>query len=229
MKTRRSEYFQFFEHWLKNSTNRFFMVILLILVFSLSIQGWVSAAPVIQRKDRVLYVNSNTDSIDIAPGDGLCADSEGMCTLRAAIMEANSSHREMDIQLPDGIYTLEIPGANEDGAVSGDLDIFQSMNIRGTGSERPVIQAGTSPTDGIDRVFHILGLNPEKPIRIRLQDITIQFGQAPTGTQFPDNSGGGIFIEGYTDIFQEHNYHPKFSPDPQGQGGGILACGADCR
>ncbi len=205
------------------------MVILLILVFSLSIQGWVSAAPLLQRTERDLKVNSNSDSIDITPGDGLCADSEGMCTLRAAIMEANSSHRDMDIQLPDGTYTLEIPGANEDEAVSGDLDIIQSMNIRGSGSDRTVIQAGTSPAGGIDRVFHIQGLNPEKPIRIRLQDIAIQFGQAPTGLQFPENSGGGILIEGYTAAsFKNTIISQNSSPDPQGQGGGILACGADC-
>ncbi len=205
------------------------MVILLILVLSLSIQGWVSAAPVVQRTDRVLNVNSNTDSIDITPGDGLCVDSEGMCTLRAAIMEANSSHREVEIQLPGGIYTLGIPGANEDGAVSGDLDIFQSMNIRATGSGRPIIQAGTDPTDGIDRVFHIQGSNAEEPIRVRLQDITIQFGQAPTGTQFPENSGGGILIEGYTKTSIKNTTISQNSAlDPQGQGGGILACGADC-
>ena len=229
MKTERLNNSTFIKPRLLKFSIRVFLISLLILVFSLSPQGWVSAAPFIQRPERDLTVNSHTDSIDITPGDGLCADSEGMCSLRAAIMEANSSHREMKIQLPDGTYTLEIPGANEDEALSGDLDIIQSMNIRGSGSERTVIQAGTSPAAGIDRVFHIQGLNVEEPIRVRLQDIAIQFGQAPTGLQFPENSGGGILIEGYTATSIKNTIiSQNSSPDPQGQGGGILACGADC-
>ena len=35
-------------------------------------------------------VSSTVDSVDVAPGDGVCADSLGLCTLRAAIQEANA-------------------------------------------------------------------------------------------------------------------------------------------
>jgi hypothetical protein len=30
------------------------------------------------------------DRVDAAPGNGICADSNGVCTLRAAVMEANA-------------------------------------------------------------------------------------------------------------------------------------------
>lgn len=35
-------------------------------------------------------VKSTADTVDAKPGDGVCADSCGNCTLRAAIMEANA-------------------------------------------------------------------------------------------------------------------------------------------
>ena len=177
LKTRNIYIINFFQQWLKNSINSSFLMILLILVFSIAMQGWVPAVPVVQGKHGLLRVNSLADTVDIAPGDGLCADSTGMCTLRAAIMEANSSHGEMDIRLSSGIYTLEIPGANENGAVSGDLDINQSMIIQGIGRESPVIQAGTSPSNSIDRVFHILGSDSKQSIKIKIQNITIQNGE----------------------------------------------------
>ena len=40
---------------------------------------------------RTFTVTSAVDSADANPGDGLCADSEGRCTLRAAMTEANWS------------------------------------------------------------------------------------------------------------------------------------------
>ena len=35
-------------------------------------------------------VDSGNDTVDINPGDGVCEDGEGNCTLRAAIMETNA-------------------------------------------------------------------------------------------------------------------------------------------
>lgn len=35
-------------------------------------------------------VNSTADAVDANPGNGICAASGGACTLRAAIMEANT-------------------------------------------------------------------------------------------------------------------------------------------
>src|SRR5437762_13926008 len=36
-------------------------------------------------------VTTTADNADVLPGDGLCADTSGECTLRAAIEEANAS------------------------------------------------------------------------------------------------------------------------------------------
>ena len=35
-------------------------------------------------------VNNTLDTVDANPGNGVCADSLGQCTLRAAIMESNA-------------------------------------------------------------------------------------------------------------------------------------------
>ena len=35
-------------------------------------------------------VDATHDAVDASPGDGVCADATGACTLRAAVMEANA-------------------------------------------------------------------------------------------------------------------------------------------
>jgi hypothetical protein len=58
-------------------------------------------------------VNSTADAVDAHPGDGVCADASGHCTLRAAVMEANALSGPDTITLPAGTYTLTIPGISE--------------------------------------------------------------------------------------------------------------------
>jgi hypothetical protein len=35
-------------------------------------------------------VDTDVDSVDIDPGDGVCADATGACSIRAAVMETNA-------------------------------------------------------------------------------------------------------------------------------------------
>ena len=72
-------------------------------------------------------VDSTGDLIDASPGDGRCSSSNGKCTLRAAILEANALPGAHKIFLPAGVYTLTILGANEDLARTGDLDIRRDL------------------------------------------------------------------------------------------------------
>ena len=44
------------------------------------------------RRMRSAFLTSNADTPDAHPGDGQCADSQGLCTLRAAMTEANWSN-----------------------------------------------------------------------------------------------------------------------------------------
>jgi CSLREA domain-containing protein len=67
-------------------------------------------------KDRLLLATFNVDSTiddtDINPGDGICSNAPvgGVCTLRAAIVEANAlpnlPSSTPDTTVPAGTYTL---------------------------------------------------------------------------------------------------------------------------
>ena len=76
-------------------------------------------------------VTSTTDAVDANPGDGVCASAAGECTLRAAIQETNALPGADTVQLPAGTLTLSIPGANEDAAATGDLDVTDDLTING--------------------------------------------------------------------------------------------------
>jgi uncharacterized repeat protein (TIGR01451 family)/CSLREA domain-containing protein len=129
-------------------------------------------------------VNSTSDAKDANPGDKKCATSTGSCTLRAAVMEANtkSSTAHTTITLPSGTYTLTISGSGEDAAATGDLDLKNDLNIIAkTGTA--TIQAGSGFGD---RIFDIpSGLSPAPPIE--LHELIITKGVAPAG-----ENGGGI-------------------------------------
>ncbi len=53
-------------------------------------------------------VNTTADTNDAAPGNGLCADAGGQCSLRAAIEEASASGGATVITLPSGTYALSL-------------------------------------------------------------------------------------------------------------------------
>ena len=71
----------------------------------------------------------------------------------------------MSIVVPAGNYVLTIIGAGEEMAETGDLDITDAIDIRGTTDDpRDVIvnAAGFSPDSGAasgDRVFHVHGVD----------------------------------------------------------------------
>ena len=84
---------------------------------------------------------------DPQPGDCRPAD----CTLREAVIEANSDADEDVILLrPRLTYRLELDGAGEQEARTGDLDLTEPVRVLATGKGRARVDAG-----GIDRVFDL--------------------------------------------------------------------------
>jgi uncharacterized repeat protein (TIGR01451 family)/CSLREA domain-containing protein len=116
-------------------------------------------------------VDSTTDAVDATPGDGICADASGHCTLRAAIQEANALAGADTITLPTGVYTLTLTGAGEELAASGDLDISDDLTINGAGTNTTTIDGG-----GLDRVFDIAP-NGQTPA-VTITNLTIRNGVA---------------------------------------------------
>ncbi|HMV69933.1 MAG TPA: hypothetical protein PKA64_24045, partial [Myxococcota bacterium] len=75
------------------------------------------------------------DSADAAPGDGLCLDEMGRCSLRAAVQEANALGGAWVIDLmPGAVHTLSIAGAGEDAAETGDIDVTANLRLQGFGA-----------------------------------------------------------------------------------------------
>jgi hypothetical protein len=114
-------------------------------------------------------VGTQVDSTDAAPGDGICADAEGACSLRAAIIETNALVGTDTIEIPAGVYAFEIVGADEDGAASGDLNIDDDLVLRGAGSDATFIDAAA-----LDRVIEILG--GAAPRSVRIEGLTLRNG-----------------------------------------------------
>jgi len=121
-------------------------------------------------------VNSTTDAPDTNPGDGKCATAASVCTLRAAIQEANALVGPDTITVSPGTYMLTIAGTNEDQAATGDLDITDDLTLNGTGTGFVRIDGGE-----LDRVFDILA-----PATVSISQVVIQNGNNPAG------DGGGI-------------------------------------
>ncbi len=55
-------------------------------------------------------VTTTTDAPDVSPGDGICADASGQCTLRAAVQEADAqpSGSVITILVPAGTFPLKL-------------------------------------------------------------------------------------------------------------------------
>jgi hypothetical protein len=140
----------------------------------------------------VFVVNSPSDVEGAAPlNDGICATGyksgvpNGVCTLRAAIMEANHAPGgPHTINIPSGTYTLTIPSLGMDSEAAGALKIVASMNIIGAGSSTTIIDANGSFTN--DRGFRVLG------ITANIEGITIRNGAVSKGGGFFPDGGGGI-------------------------------------
>jgi len=166
-------------------------------------------------------VNSIADVVDAAPGDGVCrtAPENTICTLRAAIMESNALAGADVINLQaNATYLITRPGL--DGtAVSGDLDIFDSVTIVGAGAASTIIDGNRAATD--DRVFEIfpcLGNPPQggdcTPFSVTMSGITVRNGGAPA------RAGGGISNRATLQLSD-----CAITGNLGGTGGGVLASG----
>jgi hypothetical protein len=137
---------------------------------------WVSRSPEKGEASVLPYVvDSPDDAIDAIPGDGACATASGACTLRAAVQESNALPGLNVIELGAGTYVLDRPGALEDAALTGDLDITDNLTINGKAANETTVDG-----NGLDRVFHI---DPAEAgtLSVEMTDLKITGGETETG------------------------------------------------
>lgn len=127
-----------------------------------------------------IIVNNLSDGADAVPGDNVCETGvgNGLCTLRAALMEANARVGAQTITLAAGTYALTIGGAGEEAAATGDLDITEALTMNGAGVNATIINGSS-----LDRVVHV-----RPGVDVTLRDLTITGGVVV-------GFGGGVFNE----------------------------------
>lgn len=138
-----------------------------------------------------------------SPADDLDQAANGNCTLREALVAANTN-AAVDgcpagqagpavvdlVRLPAGTYNLSVGGRGEDAAQGGDLDIIDDVMIVGVGADQTFIDAGQ-----IDRVFDV---DPgEQGLTATLAGLAIRGGNATSG-----ETGGGIRNRGTLTVEQ---------------------------
>jgi CSLREA domain-containing protein len=94
-------------------------------------------------------VGTSNDDVDLDPGNGICGTvlppngNEILCSLRAAIEEANLAPGTQTIRLATHIHELSIPGVNENPR-EGDLDISDAeLLIIGNGVGNSIIEGAS--------------------------------------------------------------------------------------
>jgi CSLREA domain-containing protein len=147
-------------------------------------------------------VNTVADSHDASPGDGVCADSLGRCSLRAAIEEADASASgsTVDIKVPKGDYPLVL-GTLVVGSVAGSI----SVQVTGAGSSQTVVRA--------EKPFRVVTV--EASTTVAMGHMTITGGHAG-GCGY----GGGIYNAGTLTVFDA-----AIDDNSASAGGGIANAG----
>src|SRR3569623_1320885 len=164
-------------------------------------------------------VTTPGDGVDANLGDKVSetATGNGVCTLRAAIQQANANGTTNRIILPANLGEIQLTIQNsvpqqssENIAATGDLDINSNLTIVGAGRDVTVINGGIAQ----DRVFHILnGV-------VAMSDLTIINGYVR------DSVGGGIYLASGTLTLNNVAVTNNTAANPHGvtdggNGGGI--------
>lgn len=151
-------------------------------IFNFASAAIIAAVLTIAAQAATFNVNSFADTQDINPGNGVCADSSGQCSLRAAITETNALAGADVINLPAGTYTQGPAGLGDDLNLSGDWDIRDSLTINGADRATTFVEAKNNSGVGEkDRVIDsVLTGNI-----VTIRNVTVRRGSIR-------NIGGGI-------------------------------------
>lgn len=135
-------------------------------------------------------VTTTTDS-----NDGACTTS--LCSLRDAVVAADSSGSDSTINVPAGTYKLTIPSAADNDPTTGDLDIGPTGGVDSSGLTVTLTGAGAGSTiidaGGVDRAFSV-----DNGSGLTISGVTIENGVPDSGHSNVD--GGGIYSDGALNV-----------------------------
>ncbi|MBX3279585.1 MAG: putative Ig domain-containing protein [Acidobacteria bacterium] len=159
------------------------------------------------RAAATFQVNDSGDTADASPGNGVCADSNGKCTLRAAIEEANALSGPDTITFSPTVFAAPGPHTIELLAPSiGDADtglvINSALTIQGPGANVLTVRRAANASQ-----FRIFAVRSEATANI--SGLTISNGARNGGGFLND---GGLTLDG---VAVDGN-------QAEDQGGGIL-------
>jgi len=145
-----------------------------------------------------IAASATTATILVTTTQDVIAD-DGQCSLREAVIAANTDSAFSDCASGSGMdvinfdssiplpatFTLTLTGANEDDALTGDLDIHQTLTINGSGSADIILDG-----DLTDRIFEIHPAAGTNQNPVTLNNLTIRNGDPGSGAH-----GGGILVD----------------------------------
>jgi CSLREA domain-containing protein len=198
-------------------------LLLLLVATALAVLLAATTTPAPALADTTFTVNTTADAPDGNVGDGVCArpGTTNVCTLRAAIEEANAFSGDDTIVIPANIGPNT--GTIELDSVLKDLSITSNINIDGPGAGamtlKPQPRVPEDPSSrGISRVFSI-----GSGAVVEIEGLSIKGGTPPAGQE-----GGGILNSGTLTLRNttvSDNTTTNSGDGDQGLGGGIYTTG----
>lgn len=164
------------------------LILIAVSALVCAMSTFLAVMPTQAKPAATFIVDSTIDSADMNPGDGVCATLEGVCSLRAAIQEANMQAGVDEI-------TFSITGTIV--LTSALPNIIDNLKIVGPGPALLTISGRHAV-----RVFIV-----NSGVNLELSGLTIADGLAP-GQAF-NRKGGGILNDGgqltiTNSIFRHH-------------------------
>lgn len=126
-------------------------------------------------------VNTTQDTADAFPGDNICADVNGLCSLRAAVEEANTAQKTYLIDIPPGTYHLDSKLELQTGIAT----------FRGTNSSQCIIDGQQDASI----LFHVK-VHPGQTLSIvALSGLTLKNAHNDTFSPGTNGGGGAVRVE----------------------------------
>ena len=166
-------------------------------------QRQVAPAVFMPLPDPTFFVNRFDDPTPTSPIANACnntssADLSSSCSLREAVLKANSIAGTDTVQVPAGTITLSLPRiANNFTGNQGTIEVTDSVNIVGQvdggGNPISIIQGGTSAATGVDKVFSFNeDITAFTTASVSLSNLVIRFGHNRGNTTIQDGWGGAF-------------------------------------